>query len=148
MSGSIPTLVHMVNVEEFDIKKEAAYALCNACIGGSIPTVSGLVSAGILPSLCSLLDLADTELILAVCAALAAALAAGEASAPGQPNPCVPLVDQAGGVEKVEELQHHPSPAVYERAVHLIDTYFSEPAADDPTLAPTTTSDGYVFGLR
>jgi len=146
-SGCIPSLIHLVNTEEFNIRKEAAYALCNACIGGSVPIVSGLVSAGILPALCSLLDLADAELILAVCSALGGALSAGEASAAGGPNPCVPLVDEAGGVDKLEALQMHPSPAVYERAASLIDTYFADTSAvDDALLAPTATPEGYVFG--
>ena len=38
----------LVDEEEFDIRKEAAYALCNACTGGSQQTLSGLVYHGVI----------------------------------------------------------------------------------------------------
>ena len=38
----------LVSEEEFEVRKEAAYALCNACTGGSQQTLSGLVYHGVI----------------------------------------------------------------------------------------------------
>ena len=38
------------------VRKEAAYALCNACTGGSQQTLSGLVYHGVVAALCKQLD--------------------------------------------------------------------------------------------
>ena len=87
----------LVNEEEFDIRKEAAYALCNACSGGSPQTISGLVYHGVVACFCSLLSAPDAELIFAVLEALGAALDAGEAGANGGANRVVQLVEEVCG---------------------------------------------------
>ena len=78
------------------------YALCNACTGGSLLTVSGLVFHGVLGALCSLLDAPDAELLLAVLEALGSALEAGEASRESSQgvNRCIHLMDEAGGARR------------------------------------------------
>ena len=144
---SQPPLVRLVEVEEFDIRKEAAYALCNACIGAAAQTVSGLVYLGVLPALTSLLDCAEPELILSVCDALMAALEAGAASSGAAPNPVPALIEEAGGCEKLEALQMHENTAVYQKAALLIDSYFAD-ETEDAAIAPTATADGFQFGIR
>ena len=68
---------------------------------------------GVLPALCSLLDAPDAELLLAVCEALEATLAAGEANSTAGVNRCVELIDEAGGIDKLEALQLHENAEVY-----------------------------------
>lgn len=150
-SGMVPALLHLVVEEEFDIKKEAAYALCNACVGGSLATVSGLVFHGVIAALCPLLEAPDVEVLLAVVEALGACLDAGDksrqASADGS-NRCVQLVDEAGGVEKLEALQMHENSVVFTKTACLLDAYFSDDAAaDDPSIAPTAHADSFAFGV-
>jgi len=147
-SGLLPSLLHLVRHEEFDIKKEGAHALCNACVGGSAQTISGLVYLGVLPALCSLLDAPDAELLLAVCEALEATLAAGEANSTAGVNRCVELIDEAGGIDKLEALQLHENAEVYTKAVGLLDSYFgSEESEADAAIAPTAHADGFAFGM-
>lgn len=149
-SGLVPALIRLVTEEEFDIKKEAAYALCNACTGGSLLTVSGLVFHGVLGALCSLLDAPDAELLLAVLEALGSALEAGEASRESSQgvNRCIHLMDEAGGIERLENLQLHENPMVYSKISRLLDRYFGDvDTADDPSVAPVAGSDAFAFGL-
>lgn len=140
-SGCMQHLRHLVEVEEFDVKKEAAYALCNACKGGMPAIVSGLVSIGILPTLVRLLDSPDADLLLRVVEALQAILVAAEAS-----DPCrgvalvVEQLETAGGRDKLESLREHENAAVYQKSNWLLETYFAE------TDEPTATADGYSFG--
>jgi hypothetical protein len=41
-AGLIPRLLEMVASEDFEVRKEAAYALCNACCSGSAEAVRWL----------------------------------------------------------------------------------------------------------
>jgi len=148
-SGLLPSLLHLVRHEEFDIKKEGAHALCNACVGGSAQTISGLVYLGVLPALCSLLEAPDAELLLAVVEALEATLAAGEANSTAGVNRCVELIDEAGGIERLEALQLHENAEVYGKVVRLLDTYFgTDEPETDAAIAPTAHADGFSFGMR
>lgn len=144
-AGLVPPLLELTRLEEFDIRKEAAYALCNACTGGSFECISGLVYHGLVPALVDLLEAPDTELLLAVCEALQAALAAGEASAAGGPNRCCALIEEAGGCERLEALQLHENPKVYAKAAAIIEAYFDDATAEDHALLPQATPDGYTF---
>lgn len=150
-SGMVPSLLQLVVEEEFGIKKEAAYALCNACVGGSLATVSGLVFHGVIAALCPLLEAPDVDVLLAVIDALGACLDAGDksrqASADGS-NRSVQLIDEAGGVEKLEALQMHENSTVFSRTACLLDAYFSDDAAaDDPSIAPQAHASSFVFGV-
>ena len=115
-SGLIPSLIRSVEIDEFDVRKEAAYALCNACTGGSQQVLSGLVYHGVVKSLCSLLEAPDSELIFAVLEGLHAVLDAGEVGANGGTNRCVQLVEECGGVDRLEQLQLHENAEVYAKA--------------------------------
>jgi len=44
-------------------------------------------------------------------------------------NPVVVLVEQAGGMERIEALQEDPNEDVYQKAMRMLETYF--PLADD-----------------
>lgn len=150
-SGLIPHLLRLVVEEEFDIRKEAAYALCNACVGGSLPTISGLVSLDVVAALCPLLEAPDTEVLLAVVEALGACLEAGEisrqASGDGS-NRCIHLIDEAGGIEKLEALQMHDNAQIYEKTSRLLDVYFGDDgAAEDPSIAPVAQAGSFAFGV-
>jgi len=145
-SGCMPQLIRLVDVEEFDIKKEAAYALCNACIGGTPATVSGLVYLGALPTLSSVLDSPDADLLLYVLEALHGILAAAEVSDPARGvSTVVEQLEAVGGCDKLEALQEHENDRIYERAVRLVETYFS--AAEDPALVPASNADSFAFGV-
>ena len=145
-SGLVPPLIRLVDEEEFDIRKEAVYALCNACVGGSPAHLSGLVYHGVLPALLSLLEAPDAELLLAVCEALKACLAAGAQSAAADGvNRCCGLIEECGGLDKIEALQLHENTKVYAKAVELLDEYFGDGDGEDAAIAPVATAEGFTF---
>lgn len=148
-SGLVPSLIRCASEEEYDIKKEAVYALCNAIMGGSPATVSGLVYMGALRPLCALLEAPDTELVFAILEGVGAALEAGERSraASGGVNRCVELVDEAGGCDRLEALQLHENQMVYTKAAQLLDEYFMDgaEAEEDPQIAPVAHADAFAF---
>ena len=60
----MPRLVELTATEEFEIRKEATYAICNACLGGSPAVVNLLLELRVLPPLLDLLECPDANLIL------------------------------------------------------------------------------------
>lgn len=50
-------------MSEFDIKKEAAWAISNATSGGTKEQIRALVTRGCIPPLCKLLDCNDHRII-------------------------------------------------------------------------------------
>jgi hypothetical protein len=63
-------------------------------------------------------------------------------------NPYARLIEAAEGLDKIEALQDHPGEDVYEKAVHILETYYDADEGEDQNLAPAMdASQGqYAFG--
>jgi importin subunit alpha-6/7 len=59
----IPPLVNLLGTAEFDIKKEAAWAISNATSGGSQQQIQYLVRCGCIKPLCDLLACSDVRIV-------------------------------------------------------------------------------------
>lgn len=59
------------------------------------------------------------------------------------------LIDEAGGVDKLETLQDHENQEIYERAVRIIEKYFGadEDASESENLAPAVSATQNVFSF-
>ena len=60
----------------------------------------------------------------------------------GQSDTVSLMVEQEGGVDKIEQLQQHENEDVYHAALSIIDKYFSVEEEDVAELAPESTDDG------
>ena len=60
-AGVFPKLIELLRSSEFDIQKEAAWAVSNATSGGSPDQIMYLVQQGTIPPLCALLNVADIK---------------------------------------------------------------------------------------
>jgi len=56
------------------------------------------------------------------------------------------LIEAADGLDKIENLQDHPAEEVYEKAVHILETFFDADEGEDQNLAPTMDTGAYQFG--
>jgi len=55
------------------------------------------------------------------------------------------MIDDAEGLEKIENLQSHDNTEIYEKAVKILETYWTE--EDDETVPPRDASQsGFNFG--
>eukprot|EP00798_Chlamydomonas_sp_ICE-L_P008290 gene8290-1560_t len=169
----IPPLISMLSTAEFDIKKEAAWAVSNATSGGTVEQISLLVETGCIKPLCELLAVNDARIVtvaleglenilklLVVKDAIIVTMSlegpenilkVGETlkKMPGSSglNPFVQLIEDAEGLDKIESLQDHPNEDLYEKAVHMLETYFDVDDGEDQNLAPQMDSSGqYAFG--
>lgn len=63
-SNIIPPLIHLLSTAEFDIKKEAAWAISNATSGGTGDQIKYLVTQNCIKPLCDLLTCADPRIVV------------------------------------------------------------------------------------
>lgn len=61
-------------------------------------------------------------------------------------NPFAQLVEDADGLDKIEQLQEHQNEDLYEKAVSILETYFECEEGDDQNLAPQLAGNQYAFG--
>ncbi|EEF43042.1 importin alpha, putative [Ricinus communis] len=148
-SELIVPLVNLLQNAEFDIKKEAAWAISNATSGGTHEQIKYMVSQGCIKPLCDLLVCPDPRIVTVCLEGLENILKVGEAEKnlgnSGDVNLYAQLIDDAEGLEKIENLQSHDNNEIYEKAVKVLETYWLE--EDDETLPPGDNSQqGFHFG--
>lgn len=66
----------------------------------------------------------------------------------GAGNPYAALIDEAEGLDKIEELQNHNNEEIYEKAVNILETFFDVEEGEVENLAPGVDANQgtYVFG--
>ncbi|CAM6078468.1 unnamed protein product [Sphagnum tenellum] len=161
----IPPLVSLLATAEFDIKKEAAWAISNATSGGTHEQIKYLVNQGCIKPLCDLLTCPDPRIVTVSLEGLENILKVGEAEKDLGNSSGINLyaryIDEAEGLEKIENLQTHDNNEIYEKAVKILETYWLEEdedqivtsAGDEPqgnfnfgSNQPSVPSGGFNFG--
>jgi hypothetical protein len=136
---------------EFDIKKEAAWAISNATSGGAPEQIKYLVDQGCIKPLCDLLSASDARVITVALEGLENILKIGdkEAHETGGLNRYATLVEEAEGLDKIEMLQRHNNQDIYEKAVKILENYFAA-EEEDAHLAPEmdVSQQLYSFGTQ
>ncbi|GFP79123.1 importin subunit alpha-1a [Phtheirospermum japonicum] len=143
----IGPLVQLLQNAEFDVKKEAAWAISNATSGGTHDQIKYLVSQQCIKPLCDLLVCPDPRIVTVCLEGLENILKVGEAEKSmgltDDVNLYAQMIDDAEGLEKIENLQSHDNTEIYEKAVKILETYWME--EDDEEPAPPG-GEGFQFG--
>lgn len=147
----IPPLIQLLQHAEFDIRKEAAWAISNATSGGSSQQIKYLVDANCIHPLCDLLTVGDAKIVTIALEGLENILKVGESDSKDaglvDQNMMATLIDEAGGLNKIEELQHHSNNDIYDKCINILETYFHADDEDDmPGLGPETDGGQFQFG--
>nr|UXY88325.1 importin alpha [Cryptomonas curvata] len=120
-----PTLIYILKNAEVDVKKEAAWALSNAASGGNPDHISYLVKQGCIKPMLDLLNSADNRLTQVLLEAIELILKAGKIkNKDSSTNEYVKIIEQVGGLEKLENLQHHKNNNIYEISLRILEKYF------------------------
>ncbi|CAN8295880.1 unnamed protein product [Cochlearia groenlandica] len=129
-AGIIHPLIQLLQNGEFEIKKEAVWAISNATSGGNHDQIKFLVSQGCIKPLCDLLTCPDPRVITVTLEGLENILKVGEAEKnlgnTGEYNIYAQMIDDAEGLEKIENLQSHDNTEIYEKAVKILESYWAE----------------------
>lgn len=148
-AGIIGPLVHLLQTAEFDIKKEASWAISNATSGGTHDQIKFLVSQGCIKPLCDLLVCPDPRIVTVCLEGLENILKVGESEknlgTTGGVNLCAQMIDEAEGLEKIENLQSHDNTEIYEKAVKILETYWLE-EEDETMPSGDAAPSGFRFG--
>lgn len=140
------SLMNHASDSVWEVRKEAIWALSNICTVGNDIQVMGLVQSEGLRPLVDVLGFvnADSTVLVAALDAVEQVLAIGARHNKEYGT----LLDDYNGIDYIEQLQEHPSNAVYEKTLKIIETYFGDDGQEDENMAPQTTDSGtFEFGL-
>ncbi|XP_046380855.1 LOW QUALITY PROTEIN: importin subunit alpha-4-like [Haliotis rubra] len=139
-AGLIPLIIHHLNRGEFQTQKEAAWAISNLTISGRKEQVSYVVQQGVIPPFCNLLGVKDTQVVNVVLDGINNILkmAGDDLESINQ------MIEECGGLDKIESLQNHENEEIYKLAYEIIDHYFSGDIEEE-ALLPQASNEGYQF---
>ncbi|NXI42408.1 IMA5 protein, partial [Galbula dea] len=142
--GLLPPLVELLDKGDFKAQKEGVWAVANFTTGGTVEQVVELIQSGVLKPLFNLLLAKDSKTILIILDTISNIFLAAEKV--GATDRLCLLVEELGGLEKIEALQTHDNQMVYRAALNIIEKYFSEENLD---LQPEIGQDGlYDFSVK
>mmetsp|Transcript_15447 Transcript_15447/g.22971 ORF Transcript_15447/g.22971 Transcript_15447/m.22971 type:complete len:538 (-) Transcript_15447:294-1907(-) len=145
----IPPLISLLSNAEFDIRKEAAWAISNATSGGKHEQIKYLVNQGCIPPLCELLVVQDAKIVTVALEGLENILKVGETDAKASGtdnNQMATFIAEAGGLDKIEQLQLHDNLSIYNKALKILTKYFGGEEDEDVNFAPTNDGQTFEFG--
>uniref|UniRef100_A0A8C3I899 Importin subunit alpha n=1 Tax=Chrysemys picta bellii TaxID=8478 RepID=A0A8C3I899_CHRPI len=141
--GLLLPLVELLDKGEFKAQKEAVWAVANFTTGGTVQQVVELVQYGVLKPLLNLLSARDGKTILVILDTISNLFLRNKAWI----SKLCFLVEELGGLEKIEALQTHNNTMVYQAALGLIERYFASEVCGLSQLLPSGTEkpDFYNF---
>jgi len=131
-AGLFPRVVQLCGEGDAIVRKEALFALANAAYGGPA-ILDQLQNMGAVQMLVSQMDVVrDSAALSGILDALRCFLNHGRATVDriGGGNPYCTLIEEAGGLEKLENLQNDENEGVYKKVTDLLTDFFELDSGD------------------
>lgn len=119
--GLVPQVVQMLDNGDLRTKKEAFRFISNLCKCGSRQQIAYIVQCGIIPPFCQMLSFDDAYMIQEGLRSLSKILNA----ATNESKDVGGLIEECGGLSRIEELQQHDDDKVYEEARQFLQDFFN-----------------------
>ncbi|XP_021088633.1 importin subunit alpha-8 [Mesocricetus auratus] len=120
----LPPLVALLRNAEFKVQKEAVWTVANFATGASQSQFSVLVHSGVLEPLLDLLTAPDMKVITIVLNIVSFFLQ--EADKLHEKQKLCLMIEEVGGIEKIESLQLHQNCQISQSALNIIEKHFGE----------------------
>jgi len=147
-ANCIPSLIQLLRSDEFNVQKEATWAISNITNNGKAQHMRYLVKQGVLPPLVDMLRCNDAKIMMVALEGIENILKVGQSDAiKTEENTYAAIIEECGGVDKLEALQTHENESLYQKALDIMQTYFQcEEEEEDKSLAPQTVGSEFTFG--
>ncbi|KAM9584463.1 importin subunit alpha-8 [Trichechus inunguis] len=122
--GMLPPLVALLKNGEFKVQKEAVWTVANFTTGGTVDQLIQLVQSGVLEPLVNLLSVQDPKMVLIILDVISCILQAAEKLFKKE-KLCL-LLEELGGIDKIEALQLHENRQIGQTALNIIESHFFE----------------------
>ncbi|XP_075871370.1 importin subunit alpha-8 [Nelusetta ayraudi] len=139
--GLLPPLVEQLRNGDFKTQREAVWVVNNFTSGGTVEQVVTLVQSGALEAVVHLLTSKDAKVILVILDAVNNMFLAAEKL--GETEKLSLLVEELGGLDRIELLQSHDNELVYQAAHQLMEKYFSD--GDVEEVKVEQTEEAFLF---
>ena len=123
-AGILPLLIKVLESGDFKSQKEAAWSITNLTSGGTVQQLAHLVQLGALAPMCHLLQAKEWKTVLVVLDGLSNILSTAEKM--GELDRVAIMIEEIGGLDKLDVLQHHENEQIYQKALAIIDTFFAD----------------------
>ncbi|KAL7304022.1 hypothetical protein TKK_0003492 [Trichogramma kaykai] len=135
----VPLIIRNLSKGEFQTQKEAAWAISNLTISGNKEQVMELIKEGVVAPFCELLSCKDNQVVQVVLDGIHNML---KMAGPNV-EMLASMIEECGGLDKIEALQGHMNGEIYKLAYDIIEQYFSE--TDDVNLGQPITEETFEF---
>ena len=137
-------VIELSRTDRWEVRKEALWVVANIFTTGEDTHIRALVQFEGFAALVDAMDTSDSKVLLVILEAIEVVLKVGSRLSLNYAH----MFDELSGLDKLEDLQQHPSEEVYEKAVELLENYFGVDDEEDENLAPTQGSDMFGFGVN
>lgn len=136
-------LIDILVKGDFKAQKEAAWAVTNLTSGGTVQQIVMLCGEGVLKPFCDLLAAKDDKTVGVVLDGISNILATAEKL--NETDKVAMMVEECGGLDKIEQLQAHENEVIYHKALQIIENFFPDGDVVDEECAPKVTDNAFEF---
>merc|ERR1712066_566042 len=142
-AGCLQPLIDILVKGDFKAQKEAAWAVTNLTSGGNVQQIVHLCGEGVLKPFCDLLAAKDDKVVCVVLDGVTNILTTAEKL--GEVDKVAMMVEECGGLDRIEALQSHENETIYHKALQIIESFFTGDDQVVDEIAPKAGDAGYEF---
>merc|ERR1712126_268643 len=143
-AGCLQPLIDILIKGDFKAQKEAAWAITNLTSGGTVEQIVRLCGEGVLKPFTDLLAAKDDKTVNVVLDGVTNILSTAEKL--GETEKVAIMIEESGGLDKIENLQTHENEIIYQKSLNIIESFFpdGEQIVEDVG-GPRESENGFEF---